>query len=46
MIDVQNEQFGHFSNFMEFHFKIKILRSLFDFDPKFRGSFEKKKNAC
>jgi hypothetical protein len=41
--DRQNEQFGHFSNFMEFYFQIKILKSLFDFDPKFRGSFDIKK---
>jgi hypothetical protein len=44
--DRQNEQFGHFSNFMEFYFQIKILKSLFDFDPKFRGSFDKKKKKC
>jgi hypothetical protein len=27
--DRQNEQFGHFSNFMKFYFQIKILKSLY-----------------
>ena len=30
---------------MEFYFQIKILKSLFDFDPKFRGSFDIKKKC-